>query len=137
MSRADRLGIEGKANERGSCNSLPQHPAWFSEPTTPKNHFVFPIRTPAPITYRPNRQINELKAALFEQGEGRGKRRGGKQLSGCADSGNGFQAGCNRQKQCLHPRSPLRRPLGRQVRRHCKIKAHRQLKGASRCRVSF
>lgn len=103
LSTADRLRAEGKANKRVSCNTLDQRPEWFSKPTTLKNHFVFPIRTPALITYRPNRQINELKATLFGKGTERGKGRGGKQLTCCADSGKGFQAGCDKWKQLPAP----------------------------------
>lgn len=68
---ADRLGAEGKANERGSCNTPDRRPERHSKPAPLKNHFVFPIRTPALITYHPNGQINELKATLLEKGSRR------------------------------------------------------------------
>lgn len=71
-----------------------QCPEWFSKPTTLKNRFVFPIH--ALITYLPNRQINELKATLFEQGNGMREGREGKQLAECAESGSKVQTDCDK-----------------------------------------
>lgn len=102
MPSADRLRSKGEENERDSCNTrlISAQNGFQSQPL--QSHFVFPVRTPALITYRPNRQINELKATPFEKGRGRGKGRGGEQLPRCADSGSGFQAGCDQWSSCLH-----------------------------------
>lgn len=106
---------------------------WLPKAAPLKDHFVFPIRTPALITYHPNRQINELKATLLEKGSRRGEGRWGEQLLAVLALALGFRLAVINEST-HSPWPPLGRLQGRHMWRINYIAEYKQLKGTSRCR---
>lgn len=73
-------------------------PEWFSKPTTLKNCFVFPIRTPCSDYLSPQWADKWAKSNAVWTGK-QGEVRGGKQLAERAESGSEVQTGCDKWKQ--------------------------------------